>query len=62
MRHRAASPLQDRVIDGPVREPPSTSPSDGPLYVTAIPNWLILVFALASAALALYLLLGLTTL
>jgi hypothetical protein len=31
------------------------------LFVTAILNWLIVVFALSSAALALYLLLGLTT-
>jgi len=30
-------------------------------FVTAIPDWLIVLFALASAALALYLLLGLTT-
>jgi hypothetical protein len=44
-----------------VREPRSTLSSDGALYVAAIPNWLILVFALASAAFALYLLLGLTT-
>jgi hypothetical protein len=42
------------------REPRSNISLDG-LFVTAILNWLIVAFALSSAALALYLLLGLTT-